>query len=60
MAAFARAGGYCEQCRVRKGVEYHHLIPVEQGIEFNYPPEQINAVDNCILVCNDCHRQLDN
>lgn len=60
LAVYIRAGGYCEQCKVRKGDEYHHLISIEQAIEFNYDPDEISSASNCLLVCNTCHPLLDN
>lgn len=60
LLVFTKAGGYCQECRVRRGTEYHHLISIEQAINFEYDPAKINCVENCLLVCDTCHHKLDN
>lgn len=51
VAAFERAGGRCESCRVKlspaTGVEYDHRIPDAVG------GEPIEA--NCVVLCRNCH-----
>ena len=50
-AAFRRAGGLCESCRLRPCTEAHHRIPVSQGGS--------DELDNVIACCSTCHRRMD-
>lgn len=50
VAAFQRAGGRCEKCKVRLvpgKTEYDHVIPQE----FDGP----STLENCQVICSACH-----
>ena len=52
LAAWFRAHGYCEQCGIMFGGKrshYDHIIPCAFGGS--------NELDNCQLICTDCHRK---
>lgn len=46
-AVFIRAGASCEKCGSQKGLNIHHILPVEQGGE--------DEVKNLELICRKCH-----
>lgn len=48
----ARAGGLCEHCNHRQGVDYHHRR--NRGMGGSKDPRSGYA-SNCLLLCGPCH-----
>ena len=60
-------GGQCSICGYKKNIsvlEFHHLDPGKK--EFNFAHKSkitikvLEELDKCILVCSNCHRELQN
>lgn len=55
--AKSRAEG-CERCGSSSGIQCHHLIPVNYASENELPPSAIKSINNCLVVCNECHESI--
>ena len=49
----------CEVCaaseRVTPAVEVHHIVPVEDGVNFEHMRELAYSYTNLMSCCHDCH-----
>lgn len=58
-----RASGLCERILpngkrcLAPGAEYHHIKLKGMGGRKGEMKKKIDALDNCLLVCIECHRQ---
>lgn len=50
-----RAGGWCEHCG-HHGAQIHHRIPRGMG---GSRTERINQPSNLVLLCGDCHAEVE-
>jgi hypothetical protein len=60
--AMRRADGRCEKCGEKSNrVEIHHKLGVYYAVNFYpmLPSFIISSIDNALVACPDCHRELD-
>ena len=57
-----RASGLCERVKpdgkrcLAPGAEFHHILLKKMGGRKGGVKKKIDALDNCMLVCLECHR----